>query len=102
MALPTEALSGYRYRVAHTYVDKGNPHLEGDEFSGWLSINGRTIGMTGGIRPRSYVNLIGTALPAYVVLVTTHISADYANPWDDIIDERAGIIRYWGDAKFSE
>lgn len=90
------------YRVAHTYADRGNPHLEGDEFSGWLSINGKTIGMTGGIRPRSYVNKIGTALPAYVVLVTTHISADYANPWDDIIDDRAGIIRYWGDAKFSE
>jgi hypothetical protein len=48
MALPIEAASGNQYRVAHTYTDKGNPHLEGDEFSGWLAINGRTIGMTGG------------------------------------------------------
>jgi hypothetical protein len=89
------------YRVAHSYIDKGNPHLAGDEFSGWLAINGRTIGMTGGIRPRSYVHKIDIALPAYVVLVTAHIAGGHANPWEDIIDERAGVIRYWGDAKFS-
>jgi HJR/Mrr/RecB family endonuclease len=94
--------SGNCYRVAHAYTDKGNPHLDGDEFSGWLAVEGRTIGMTGGIRPRSYLHLTGTQLPAYVVLVTAHIAGDYANPWDDIIDERAGIIRYWGDAKFAE
>lgn len=58
--------------------------------------------MTGGIRARSFVQPIGAAVPAYVILVTTHISADYANPWDDVIDERAGVIRYWGDAKFSQ
>jgi len=97
-----EAASGNQYRVAHTYTDKGNPHLEGDEFSGWLAVNGRTIGMTGGIRPRSYLSSFGTALPAYVVLVTAHISGDYANPWHDIIDDRAGMIRYWGDAKYSD
>src|SRR5205085_543289 len=89
------------YRVAHTYIDKGNPHIIGDEFSGWLAAGGKTIGMTGGIRARSFLNKVGTILPAYVVLVTTHVSADYANPWDDVIDERAGVIRYWGDAKFS-
>lgn len=94
--------SGPFYRVAHSYADKGNPHLAGDEFSGWLSADGRTIGMTGGIRSRSYLYSIGTSLPAYVVLLTTHISADYANPWEDVIDERAGVIRYWGDAKFSD
>ena len=102
MSLLKEAATGRVYRVAHTYTDRGNPHLEGDEFSGWLAINGRTIGMTGGIRPRSYVHRIGVALPAYVVLVTAHISGDYANPWDDVIDDRAGVIRYWGDAKYSE
>ena len=89
------------YRVAHTYIDRGNPYKPGDEFSGWLAVDRKTIGMTGGIRPRSFINLIDAALPAYVVLVTTHVSADYANPWDDLIDERAGVIRYWGDAKFS-
>jgi len=57
--------------------------------------------MTGGIRPRSYVNPIGTKLPAYVVRVT-HIAGDYANPWHDVIDDRAGVIKYWGDAKHSE
>ena len=93
--------SGNKYRIAHSYVDRGNPHLSGDEFSGWLAINGSTIGMTGGIRPRSYVYKIGTTLPAYVVLVTAHITGDHANPWEDIIDERAAVIRYWGDAKFS-
>jgi HJR/Mrr/RecB family endonuclease len=97
-----EAAFGNQYRVAHTYTDKGNPHLEGDEFSGWLAVNGRTIGMTGGIRPRSYLTSFGTALPAYLVLVTAHISGDYANPWHDIIDDRAGMIRYWGDAKYSD
>lgn len=101
MALAKELASGNRYRVAHSYTDKGNPHLVGDEFSGWLAINGSTIAMTGGIRPRSYLHKLGTALPAYIVLVTAHVSGEHANPWDDIIDERAGIIRYWGDAKFS-
>ena len=57
--------------------------------------------MTGGIRPRSYFNPIGTKLPAYVVRVT-HIAGDYANPWHDVIDDRAGVIKYWGDAKHSE
>jgi hypothetical protein len=90
------------YRVAHLYRDKGNPHLQGDEFSGWLAVEGRTIGMTGGIRPRFYVNPIGTTLPAYLVLVTARIVGDYANPWHDVIDDRAGTIRYWGDAKYSD
>lgn len=102
MILSTEQISHHEYRVAHTYIDKGNPHLPGDEFSGWLSIDGRTIGMTGGIRPRSFIHQIGTVLPAYVALITAHIRGDYANPWHDIIDDRAGIIRYWGDAKFAE
>jgi hypothetical protein len=93
--------SGNQYRVAHSYIDRGNPHLQGDEFSGWLAVDGRTIGMTGGIRPRSYLNRIGTALPAYVVLVTTHIAGDYSNPWHDVIEDRAGTIRYWWDAKHS-
>jgi hypothetical protein len=97
-----DVLSGHYYRVAHTYTDKGNPHLKGDEFSGWLSANGKTIGMTGGIRSRSFINRMATNPPAYVVLITTHISADYANPWDDVIDDRSGIIRYWGDAKYSD
>ncbi|MGO9085945.1 MAG: restriction endonuclease [Candidatus Sulfotelmatobacter sp.] len=102
MLLPKEAFSGHVYRIAHTYADKGNPHHEDDEFSGWLSIEGRTIGMTGGIRPRSYAHWSENLLPAYIILVTAHIAGDYANPWDDIIDDRAGVIRYWGDAKFSD
>ena len=36
------------------------------------------------------------------MLVTAHISGDYANPWHDIIDDRAGMVRYWGDAKYSD
>jgi len=36
--LPAESVTGRTYRVAHTYIDKGNPHLDGDEFSGWLAI----------------------------------------------------------------
>lgn len=102
MSQPTEPISGNQYRVAHIYTDKGNPHLKGDEFSGWLAVDGRTIGMTGGIRPRSYLHTIGTSLPAYLVLVTAHIAGDYANPWHDVIDDRAGTIRYWGDAKHSD
>ncbi len=102
MARLVKADFGNVYRVAHTYIDKGNPHLPGDEFSGWLSAAGRTIGMTGGIRPRSYLHPIGTVLPAYVVLVTARIAGTYANPWHDVIDDRAGVIRYWGDAKYSD
>lgn len=93
--------TGHFYRVGYAYNDRGNPYLEDDEFSRWLVAKGRTIGMVGGVRSRSYTGTIGTDLPAYVVLLTTHISADYTNPWDDMIDEHAGIIRYWGDAKFS-
>jgi hypothetical protein len=48
--------------------------------------------MTGGIRPRLFHHPIGTALPAYVVLVTAHISGDFANPWDDVIDDRSGAF----------
>lgn len=33
MDLRKEVVSGNVYRVAHTYVDKGNPHVESDEFS---------------------------------------------------------------------
>jgi hypothetical protein len=101
MTRSTDEIPKHKYRVAHLYADKGNPHLQGDEFSGWLAVDGRTIGMTGGIRPRSYVQSIGTNLPAYVVLVTAHVAGGYANPWHDIIDDRAGMIRYWGDAKYS-
>jgi hypothetical protein len=102
MALEAKEVPGNQYRVAHTYTDKGNPHLASDEFSGWLAVNGRTIGMTGGIRPRAYLHAIGTMLPAYLVLVTAHIAGDYANPWHDVIDDRSGTIRYWGDAKHSD
>src|SRR6185437_3617300 len=89
------------FRVGHEYADRGNPHLAGDEFSRWFLLEGRTIGMTGGIRPRSFLHL-KLHVPAFIVLVTTHISADYSNPWDDVIDEGSGVIYYWGDAKFSE
>jgi len=58
----SEAPPTKNYRVAHSYVDRGNPHLAGDEFSGWLAIDGKTIGMTGGIRPRSYLHQIGVRL----------------------------------------
>src|SRR5262249_38102180 len=50
----------------------------------------------------SYIHPIGVKLPAYVVLVTARIAGDYANPWHDVIDDRAGVITYWGDAKHSE
>ena len=26
--LPAESVTGRMYRVAHTYIDKGNPHLD--------------------------------------------------------------------------
>jgi hypothetical protein len=85
MTEPQQEPTGNQYRVAHTYVDKGNPHAVGDEFSGWLAVDGRTIEMTGGIRPRSYMKPIGTAMPAYVVPVTAHVAGSFANPWDDVI-----------------
>ena len=91
--------SGNSYRVAHSYTDKGNPHLAGDEFSGWMAISGRTIAMTGGIRPRSYLHQIGTKLPAFVVLVTAHIAGDFANPWDDVIDDHLGRYPLLGRCK---
>jgi len=62
--LPAENVTGRTYRVAHTYIDKGNPHLDGDEFSGWLAIDKRTIGMVGGIRHATMCT--GSAHPAMV------------------------------------
>ena len=84
------------FRVGHEYVDRANPKLAGDQFCTWLS-----IGMSGGVRSRRFQRL-KLDVPAFVVLVTTHVSADFANPWDDVVDERAGLIFYWGDAKFGE
>jgi hypothetical protein len=98
---PSASESRGIFRVGHEYVDRGNPHIGGDEFSSWFSVGENSIGMTGGIRPRSFLHLKSVKVPAFVVLVTTHISSDYANPWDDVIDDRAGVIHYWGDAKFS-
>jgi hypothetical protein len=101
MQSATDPEASKRFRVAHVYTDKGNPHLADDEFSGWLLANDRTIGMTGGIRPRSYLHAFGVNVPAYVVLVTAHVSGTFANPWNDVIDDRSGVIQYWGDAKYS-
>jgi hypothetical protein len=84
------------FRVGHEYVDRANPKLAGDQFCTWL-----LIGMSGGVRWRKFQHL-NASVPAFVVLVTTHVSADFVNPWDDVVDERAGVIFYWGDAKFGE
>lgn len=43
MILSKNAVSGNMYRVAHTYVDRRNPHLDGDEFSAWLHPSGKPI-----------------------------------------------------------
>ncbi len=93
------------YRVGHEYRDI-TKRIPADEFINWLDTDGHTIGTTGGIRPKRYIdksihkNLNG--VPSSLFLITTRVSQQYHNPWDDILDYSTGQIFYWGDAKFDD
>jgi hypothetical protein len=91
------------YRVGHEYRDL-TKRVPEDEFINWVDTDGHTIGTTGGIRPKRYIdpsmhnNL--NKVPSSLFLITTRVSQQYHNPWDDIVDYSTGQILYWGDAKF--
>ncbi|MDC0218609.1 restriction endonuclease [Verrucomicrobia bacterium] len=90
------------YKVGHSYRDLTKREPE-DEFINWLDTDGSTIGTTGGIRTKKYLHreLSKLPVPSSIILVTSNISQQYHNPWDDSVDYNAGRIVYWGDAKFS-
>ena len=97
-------ISPCEYRVGHEYRDL-TKRVPEDEFINWLDTDGHTIGTTGGIRPKRFIddNMHKTILqkvPSSLFLVTTHVSQQYHNPWDDLVDYATGRIYYWGDAKF--
>ncbi len=90
------------YRLGHEYRDTGRSSDPDDQFLAWINIPGSGIRNMGGIRPLKFAN---TTLPAhaYIILVTDERSTlSASNPWEDLIDVRAGRIVYWGDAKFGK
>src|SRR5437868_5181112 len=93
------------YRVGQSYRDL-TKRVDGDEFINWLDTNGSTIGTTGGIRSKKYLNeaiirqLPRVGLPSSLILTTTNISQQFHNPWEDSVDYTSGQLIYWGDAKF--
>lgn len=91
------------YRVGHEYRDL-TKRVSEDEFINWLDTDGHTIGTTGAIRPKRYVDLSMhkhmNRVPSSLFLITTRVSQQYHNPWDDIVDYSTGQILYWGDAKY--
>jgi hypothetical protein len=93
------------YRVGHDYRDL-TKRIHLDEFINWLDTEGHTIGNTGGIRPKRYVNKavahLLCNLPSSLILVTTGISQKFHNPWEDVVDYSTGQILYWGDAKYDK
>jgi hypothetical protein len=96
------------WQVGHDYRDKAGVNFEDDELLRWLNTEAGSIANSGGIRYKDPLSggpkdpETGRPVPAYFVLITTDMSAQYHNPWDDVIDEVSGTIHYWGDAKFSE
>jgi len=93
------------YRVGHLYRDRASKTREDDEFLHWLSSEGETIPNSSGIRFKDFRGKSLTdpesnkGVPAYFILLTSGVHTQSHNPWDDIIDHRAGEIYYWGDAK---
>lgn len=96
-------MRGRVYRVGHEYRDL-TKRVPQDEFINWLDTDGHTIGTTGGIRAKKYIRpamyKCMNGVPSSLVLVTTHVSQQYHNPWEDIVDYSTGRIYYWGDAKY--
>jgi hypothetical protein len=98
-------MSARIYRVGQDYRDL-TKRVHEDEFINWLDTEGHTIGTTGGIRPKRYLNDAIRRqlcdLPSSLILVTTKVSQQFHNPWEDVIDYSTGQILYWGDAKFDK
>jgi hypothetical protein len=93
------------YRVGHKYRDL-TKRVPADEFINWLDTMGHTIGTTGGIRPKKFlddaVSRHFAGLPSSLILVTTKVAQQYHNPWEDVVDYSTGQILYWGDAKYDD
>lgn len=103
------------YRVGYSYRDLTSTKIgSGDEFLKWFSQPGaeagvlNTIGSTGGIRPKKFINKAlqlpegFEGIPSALILTTTNISQQFHNPWEDLVDYGTGQIIYWGDAKYDE
>jgi len=87
------------YRIGQKYRDAGNKS-DDDQFMRWVNLPKSGIPNSGGIRPVSHLAKPSfTKLPGVIILVTSHPTTDLHNPWDDLVDSRAGRIEYWGDAK---
>lgn len=89
-----------KYKLGHTYVDKGSRGHPEDQFLAWVNIDGSGMLNSPGIRPLRYTSALHCDdLPAYLVLVTHDVTGGQSNPWDDVIDMSNAEILYWGDAK---
>ena len=95
------------WRVGHEYRDKGGYSFNEDELLRWLNTEAGSIANSSGIRYKDSVHAspvdeeTGRKVPAFFILITTDMSAQHHNPWDDVVDEVSGNITYWGDAKFA-
>ena len=93
---------GLAYRLGRTYKDKGSSSNEDDQFLRWINIPGSGIRNRGGVRPLKFTQMVHS-VHAYIVLITdARTSGSASNPWEDLVDLRAGRILYWGDAKYRE
>ena len=95
------------WRVGHLYNDRATWKKSDDEFLRWCRSGESTIAVAGGVRFRDFTSLniidteSGRKIPSFFVLVTSESATQSHNPWDDIVDNVAGNIYYWGDAKYS-
>ncbi len=89
------------FTVGKEYRDKGSPRKKDDQFMRWLNIDGSGIGNMGGIRILRTISDSRNG-PDGIVIISSDLSTESHNPWDDVVDPHLGLIKYWGDAKFHE
>ena len=99
------AIKDKLYEVGKEYRDTGASGDPKDEFLRWINMPGSGMRNSPGIRPFKYTGASWTNDPsthAFIILITSHGGHSSHNPWEDQIDLRRGIVKYWGDAKFHQ
>ncbi|MFY0525135.1 protein NO VEIN domain-containing protein [Archangium gephyra] len=89
------------FKPRERYRNRGSPSAPDDQFMRWINRDGSGMENGPGIRPLRYFSQPSfTELPAFLVLLTTHVSQGGSyKPWEDIVEPKQGWVLYWGDAK---
>lgn len=89
------------FEPGHRYRNTGKPNAPDDQFMRWINHAGSGMENGPGIRPLRYFSRQSfTELPAFLVLLTTHVAQGGSyKPWEDIVEPKQGMVLYWGDAK---